>query len=244
MDTFKLKGFFSAEKAKVLISSIDKLSSIGVEKFILNFKVEDDIKKMFIFTMNSNTSILSRLYFDSSLLDGFDFTSDIKFGITKIKELTSILQLFKDGFTITIYDKHMVIEHDNGQFEFYGADITRIKEGTSKELELQKLASIKASDLGNFIRAIDKLEYKHILFKSNKQKNVLNVSIADKDIKGNSFSKNIPCEFDNDFKIIINKDNFSNIINDKVNIEIYKQVIKIFSSGNFLKEEYYITTLV
>jgi hypothetical protein len=137
------------------------------------------------------------------------------------------------------------LSSDENFLDYYGADTTKIKQGDDGELELDVLASVQCDEsFKEFLSAVGKLEHKHIVFRGNSIGKFITMSVADKDVRGNSFTKKIHVQETTDFKVSINKDYFSSVLMSNTTLNIYKPVIQLKKREPLYNTEYYIVSLI
>lgn len=238
-----LSGKFTEEKVKAFIAALSSLSKVGVEKIILEFKT-GDTKTLYINSVNSVGTVFARVSFDSSILDGFDIKNDFKYGISKLQDFIGLIDIFKSGFEIKMSPEIASISSNENYLDYYGAETSKIKRGKDGDIDSQIIATLTCdSSFKEFICAAGKLEHKHIIFKSNLTGNFITLSVADKDVRGNAFTKKIMTPVSSDFKVVINKEYFSSVLSVGTTFDIYKEVIRLKKVENLYSTEYYIVTL-
>jgi hypothetical protein len=238
-----LQGTFSDERAKAFISSLNALTKIGVDKLILEFKT-GDVKSLYINAVNSDNMVSARVSFDSSILDGFKIQEDFNYGISKLSDFVGLIDIFKSGFDLKMSPEVASISSNENYLDYYGAESTKIKRGMDGDVDSQILTSLKCDNsFKEFLHAIGKLEHKHIIFRSNLIGNYITLSVADKDVRGNSFTKKILTPVQHDFKVAINKEYLSSTLSQDTVFNIYKEVIQLKKTDNLYNIEYFILTL-
>ena len=239
-----LVGSFSEEKAKAFITALGCLTKVGVEKVVLEFK-SGDIKSLYINAINSINTVSARLTFDASILDGFKIEKDFKYGISNLQDFVGLLDIFKSGFEIKMSPEIASISSNENYLDYYGGDAGRIKRGEDGDIDSTILATLTCDQtFKEFLTATGKLEHKHIVFRSNLTQNCITLSVADKDVRGNAFTKKISTVVSSDFKVSINKEHFSNILSIGTVFNIYREVIHLKKIENLFGIEYFIITLL
>jgi hypothetical protein len=241
-----LEGTFSSDTATAFIDALSLLSEVDVKKVILDFK-GDGTKKLSIVAMNSANIVNVKLNFDACLLDGFNITQDFSFGIADLSDFVGIVDVFKSGFTLKMSEDIASISSHENYLDYYGADKSRIKRGESGELDCKRLATVQCDEsYKEFMKAMGKLVDKnHIVFKGDMTKKTISMSVMDKDVRGNAFSKLIQDpNLGEEFKIAINKDYFRKILTTSCSFNIYREAIQLTKTAELYNIEYLILTLV
>jgi hypothetical protein len=239
-----LSGTFSEDAAKAFVVALNCLTKVGVEKIVLEFKA-GDVKSLSINALNSVNTVSTRVAFDSSILDGFTLKNDFKFGISKLPDFVGLLDIFKSGFDIKMSPEIASISSKENYLDYYGAETSKIKCGQEGDIDSTILATLTCdASFKEFLTATGKLEHKHIIFKSNLVGNFITLSVADKDVRGNSFTKKIPTPVASDFKVAINKEHFSSVLSVGTIFNIYREVIQLKKVENLYNIEYFIITLL
>jgi hypothetical protein len=244
-NTPTLSGTFSEEKAKAFIKALSKLTKVGVEKVILEFKT-GDVKSLYINALNSISTVTTRISFDSSILDGFTLQNDFNYGISNLEDFVGILNIFDAGFELKMSTEIASLSSNENYLDYYGAEISKLMKnrGEDGEIDSPILATITCDDsFKEFLTATDKLMHDHIIFRSNLTGNFITLSVADKDVRGNSFTKKISTPVTSDFKVVINKLHFSSILSVGTSFTIYKEAIQLKKVENLYNIEYIIITL-
>jgi hypothetical protein len=239
-----LIGTFDENASKAITSALSKLIKVGVQKIVLDFKKNEADKYILnISTKNSNSTIMSIVSFDVDLLNSCKIESEFKYGISDLPNFLSILQIFKNGFNISMTPVLAIFEYDDSIINYYGADTSKIQVGQSgSEIKSQILATLTCDDsFKDFFTAASKLDQnQHIIFRGNAEEGSLNISVADKDVRGNNFVKKIKTHIDSDFKIVVHKEYFVNIlVKDTVAI-LYKHVLHLKCKEKLYDINYYI----
>jgi hypothetical protein len=239
-----LSGTFTEENAKAFITALNSLTKVGVEKLILEFKTGEK-KSLSINSLNSIGTVCARINFDSSILDGFTINNDFKYGISKLQDFVGLIEIFKSGFEIKMAPEIASISSNENYLDYYGADISKIKRGEDGDVDSPILSTLTCdSSFKEFLIAAGKLDHKHIIFKSNTSQNFITLTVADKDVRGNSFIKKIPVQVTSDFKVVINKEHFGNVLSVGTLFNIYHEVIQLKKTENLYNIEYFIRTLI
>lgn len=239
-----LSGTFSEENAKAFIAALGCLSKIGVEKLVLEFKA-GDTKSLYVNALNSVNTVSARVKFDSSLLDGFKLENNFEYGISKLQDFVGLIEIFKSGFEMKLSPEIASISSNENYLDYYGAEVKKIKRGEDGEVDSPILATLKCDNsFKEFLSAAGKLEHKHIVFRSNLTGNFITLAVADKDVRGNSFTKKILTPITSDFKVAINKEHFSNVLTVDTSFNIYREVIQLKKVEKLFNIEYYIITLL
>jgi hypothetical protein len=240
-----LEGTFTKDKANAFVDALSLLASIDVKKLVLEFK-GDGVKTLSVYALNTANTVNMRLHFDPCLLDGFTITKDFNYGITDINDLVGILDVFENGFSIKMSEDIASISSNENYLDYYGADQARIKRGESAELDCKLLASITCDGtFKEFIKAIGKTDNNHIVFKGDAAKKSITISLMDKDVRGNTFSKLVQVpDIAEDFKVSINREYFKKVLTTSCSFNIYREAIQLTKKTDLFTIEYLILTLV
>ena len=239
-----LSGTFSEENAKAFINALGCLSKVGVEKLVLEFKA-GDVKTLYINALNSVGTVSARVSFDAALLDGFKLEKDFKYGISKLPDFVGLIEIFKSGFELKMSPEIASISSNENYLDYYGAEVTKIKRGEDGDVDSPVLTTLKCdASFKEFLSAAGKLEHKHIIFRSNLTGGFITLAVADKDVRGNSFTKKIVTPVETDFKVAINKEHFSSVLTVDTSFNVYREVIQLKKAEKLFNIEYYIITLL
>ena len=246
-DTPFLSGKLSEDKAKALVGSLYLLTKVGVEKVILEFSILNDVKTLYINALNTTGTVFVRVKYDPSFLDGFDLKETFKYGISKLQDFVSMLDMFKTGFEIKMAPEIASISAEDNYLDYYGAEPSKIKRGEDGDIDSVVVSSFAVDPtFKTFITAIGKVEQNHVIFKGTKNdtESFIILSVADKDVRGNIFTRKVITPVQENFRISINKEYFSSVLTPGTNINIYREVIKLSKKDPLYNMEYFITTLL
>src|SRR5438046_3128245 len=95
-----LTGTFPADKAKALVTALNCLTKVQINKIVLEFTVAESSKKLYINAVNSVNTVFARINFDASFLDGITIEKSFKYGINDLADFVGLLEIFKDGFDL------------------------------------------------------------------------------------------------------------------------------------------------
>lgn len=240
-----LVGTFSAEKAKALVAALNCLTKVQINKIVLEFTVAETSKKLYINAVNSVNTVFARINFDACFLDDITIEKSFKYGISDLADFVGLLEIFKDGFELKMStDVASISSHENF-LDYYAAEDSKIHCGPDGDLESDVLSRIKCDDtFKSLMDALGRLTYEHIIFKGSSKQKTITVSVADKDIRGNTFTRKLAVEnLEKDFRVVIMKEFLKNVMTTSCDIVVHHDVIETTRVEDLFKIDYYISTL-
>jgi hypothetical protein len=240
-----LTANFPADKAKALITALSCLSKVQINKIVLEFSKTDTEKTLFINAVNSVNTVFARVKFDASFLDGVDLQENFKYGINDLGDFVGLLEIFKAGFVLKMSNEIASISSDENYLDYYGGEESKIRCGPDGELESDVLATIKCDDsFKSLMEALGRLTFEHIIFKGSAEQKSVAVSVADKDVRGNNFTKKLSVPtLEKNFRVVIMKEFLKNVITTSCDVIVHQDIIETTRVDDLFKIDYYISTL-
>ena len=249
LDTLVSASLETSELAKGFTTPMNDLLKCGVSKIVLHFNSDNTIT---IRGLNDNRNCICMVDYNEDLITAVDIKSECDFGIYELGEFVSLSNVFNGGNDFTVYEDYSAtVEYESASFKFRGSDVDAIKEGPqSLSASLQWFAEFKweGSAFSTFVTALSRLGQNYVRFEGKAGDTTMKMTVCDKDIPTSTFTANIDLEdeVEEDFKVILNKENLQPIIGGSVKnlkVQISNQLVYFSGSSDYHDVKYYVSTV-
>lgn len=206
------------ELAQGFVTPLTDISKCGVSKVVVNFS-DEGIK---INGINDNRNCICLISYTDGITSKINVNGEYSLGVYELPEFIGITKIFSNGFDLTINsNKTAIIEHDNISYDFLSSDVEAIRQGPSSlSAKLDWFSEFKweSAEFASFNKALGCLSQDYVRFEGKKGSNTVNITICDKDIRTSTFRKTVTLEDENenDFKIVLNKQNLQPIVSSSI----------------------------
>lgn len=241
-----LSGTFTADKAKAFVLALNLLSKLQIGKIVLEFTVsEAEGKKLYINAINNVSTVFAKVGFDASLLDGIELKESFNFGIHDLNEFVGLLELFKSGFELKMSNEIASINSDENYLDYYAGDEKMIRKAPEGDFDSVPIVSFTSNDtFKTFVDSFGRLNFDHVIFKGSVAQKSVTMAVADKDIRGNTFTKKIPMDnIQRDFRVVIMKEFLKSVITTDTVIDIHEAAVTTLREEELFKIHYIIASL-
>lgn len=222
------EGSFDSEKAAAFVAPLGDILKVGVTNPM--FSISETGFRISTSTPTSSNYVV--INYKDELFKDFTFPSTpFNFGIADLAELTGIMRVFKEGFTLKVTDVLTTLSQKSNKFIYYGNVEKKCQKGP-KSLRTQEkpYATLKWSeDMDAFMRAAAQLNRnEHIVVEGNKGESDIDLAVTNTNVvRFNTFSVGLDSsEVEQSFKLVIGKDIFQPIVSGSVtefDVEIYER---------------------
>jgi hypothetical protein len=242
MDSY-LKGEFNKEEAKQFLDALKDIQKLKVQQVLFNIDKDDSDIKLYV--VNDNNTILSHIKINKEVLNNFEIETSFIFGVYDLHELINLLSVFDGGFKLEMNRSVCEISNSTGKVKYYAAESDLIREGKktlSAKIDWFTEFTLSKEQQGNFVKAVPIISGKFVIIEGKAGQDKVALHVKDKDISSsNSFSINIEVdEIFKDFKMVLDKDNFMNIIAgscDEFNVQVGNVALSFYgeTDGHTIK---------
>lgn len=214
MDSY-FSGEFTKNKSKLFLDALRDIQKIKVQQVL--FHINKKTKDIDFYTVNDGNTIMSIVNIKNEVFKDFEFETDFVFGIYDLHEFVSLISIFDGDFKFEMNKSVCEISNKQGNVKYYAAEQELIREGKKEikaAIDWYTEFDFDKDQYSSFIKAVPVVNGKFIIFQGKKGEKKISIQVKDKDMSSsNSFNINVDVEAnEKDFKQIIDKDNFMNVI--------------------------------
>lgn len=199
---------------KNFILPFKDIQKIKVNQAVFKFSEKD--KTIRTSTINDNNTVMSILKYKT--LEDSEIENDFEFSIHDLNEFINCLSIFDDGVKLYFNEKMCEMVKGDSKIRYYGSESGIIKQGKEKlnaKVNWYTNFVFDPSENSSFIKALNVINGKHIIFTGKKSDKKITIQIRDKELSiSNSFNNDFGVdEVYEDFRTVIDKEYFMSIIN-------------------------------
>lgn len=200
------------DNVKKFLAPLKDIQKIKVNQAV--FKFNEEKKTISMSVINDTNTIMSIVKYKP--LEA-EIEKDFEFAIHDLNEFINCIYVFDEGAQIDFHEKYCDISYEDSNIKYIGSETSVIKQGKEKlSAKVNWFTSFvfDPSEFTSFIKAINVINGKHIIFTGEKGKKSVGVQVRDKAM-ANSNSFNVKIEVDEifeTFKTVIDKEYFMSII--------------------------------
>jgi len=214
MDNY-FSGSFAKKELKLFLDALKDIQKIKVQQVL--FHINSKTKDMNLYVINDGNTIMSMVNIKPDVFTDFEFETDFKFGVYDLNEFVSLLSIFDDEAKLEVNKSVWEISNKQGKVKYFSAEEELIREGKKEikaAIDWYSEFEFNKEDYISFIKAVPVVNGKFIIFSGKANDKKVTIQVRDKDISSsNSFSIDIEVDkLEKDFKQVIDKDNFMNVI--------------------------------
>lgn len=245
--------FNKNEGARFLTPLIDFLRISG-DKITIRFNKNNTIT---IKAINDSKNIISYIEYLASGLPSLKVTEDCRAPIYELSEFVSSSKIFSNGFEFKFDDSDKSLELISGDedlnqaFKYYISDEAVIN--TPPE-SLKSVAWVTefpwdTTKYSAFVRGMSSIKHPYIIFEGKKGEKSVSVTVTENKMKTTSLKTVVKIEKENidNFRIVLNKENFLNPITSSIEtftVSLSPRITKLTGASEYHNATYYITSVV